>query len=298
MHPDFPEGSSPAFTVHAPAQQRVPFVFNSPHSGRAYPLAFRAASRLTAAQLRRSEDVAVDILFSAAVGLGAPLLTANFPRAWLDVNREPLELDPKLIADPLPAHANSRSARVGGGLGTVPRLVAERVEIYAGRMTLGEAMARINGVYRPYHEQLARLIARTVRTFGYSVLVDCHSMPSKGPGGDADGVMRDDIIIGDRYGTSCNSAITQELVERFSDAGYRVARNKPYAGGFITEHYGRPSRGFHAVQIEVNRGLYLNEVALEPNGNFETVRADIRRIMGHLVSIPDHGFAPHAMAAE
>lgn len=300
MHPDFPTGLIPPFYVLRPAQQRVPYVFNSPHSGRHYPANFRATSRLSAHDLRQSEDVAVDALFSGVVEIGAPLLVANFPRAWLDVNREPLELDPKLIEDPLPAHANSHSMRVSGGLGTVPRLVAERTAIYDGKISLNEVMSRIDGVYRPYHDCLADMMASTISRFGLGVLVDCHSMPSKGPQSDDDEAVRPDIIIGDRYGTSCNGTITQELLSRFAQKGYRVARNKPYAGGFITTHYGRPSKGLHAVQIEINRALYLDETTLEPNAHFDALAKDITQIMSHLVSLPETGLAPQisAQAAE
>ncbi len=302
MHPDFssvwPSGTLPPFSVLRPAQQRVPYVFNSPHSGSHYPATFRSASRLPAQNLRRSEDVAVDALFSTVVEIGAPMLIAHFPRAWLDVNREPLELDPKLIADPLPAHANTRSPRVAGGLGTVPRLVAERTPIYDGKIPLAEVMGRIDEIYRPYHDRLAGLMAQTIARFGLGVLVDCHSMPSKGPKGDDGNETRHDIVVGDRYGTSCNAAITREILTRFAEKGYSVARNKPYAGGFITAHYGRPAKGLHAVQIEINRALYLDEETLEPNGHFHMLAADIADVMNHLVSLPETDLQPYAMLTD
>jgi len=288
-------GTEP-FTVRAPADQRVPFVFNSPHSGRHYPASLCAASRLTDLQLRRSEDVLVDHLFESVVGIGAPLLTANFPRAWLDVNREPYELDPKLFREKLPPHANCRSMRVAGGLGTIPRLVSENTPIYAKPPTLSEGLDRIDSVYRPYHDKLRRLMATTVVQFGYAVLVDCHSMPSSGA--KAETKHRPDIIIGDRYGTSCNADISRTLIEQFATLGYNVTRNKPYAGGFITEHYGKPLKGLHAVQIEINRALYMNEATLQPHAGFSRMADDIRAVILHLVSMPDGELTQSRIAAE
>lgn len=274
----------------------MPFVFNSPHSGRLYPGSFLAASKLSSLDIRRSEDVFVDQLFSGVVALGAPLLAAQFPRAWLDVNREPYELDPKLFTENLPAHANIRSMRVAGGLGTVPRLVAENVEIYRQRPSLDEAMGRIENIYRPYHETLRGLMARASVTFGHAILVDCHSMPSSGARNE--GQSRPDIIIGDRYGTSCNGDISRGLMRRFAELGYSVTRNKPYAGGFITEHYGRPLKGLHAVQIEINRGLYVNEKTLEPTVGFQALAEDIKAVMAYVMSLPDAGFYGESIAAE
>ena len=282
--------SHPAFTVCAPAQQRVPFIFNTPHSGRVYPSSFFAASGLTPQALRRSEDVMVDELFASVVEIGAPLLAAQFPRAWLDVNREPLELDPQLFRQRLPAHANSRSMRVVGGLGTIPRLVSENMLIYETPPTLEEGLTRIDRIYRPYHAALRNMFEDTLEQFGHAVLVDCHSMPSRG--GRKEKAPRPDVVIGDRYGTSCAGEITSELAQRFGDLGYSVARNKPYAGGFITENYGRPLRGYHAVQIELNRGVYMNETTLEMLPRFDQLRDDIRKVVGHLVSVPDGSFGP------
>ncbi|MDD9910409.1 MAG: N-formylglutamate amidohydrolase [Ahrensia sp.] len=290
------ETDNPPFRVLRPAQQRVPFIFNAPHSGRVYPLELRNASALTLHQLRRSEDVLVDRLFDSAVALGAPMLVAQFPRAWLDVNREPYELDPKLFAEKLPPHANARSMRVSGGLGTIPRLVAENTAIYREKPKLAEALHRIESVYRPYHDALRRLMALSVVEFGYGVLVDCHSMPSQGARNERS--KRPDIIVGDRYGTSCHGDISRELISRFGKLGYSVVRNKPYAGGFITEHYGRPAKGLHAIQIEINRALYMNEATLEPTVGFEALRNDIASILADLVSLPDAQFDSAPIAAE
>ena len=279
------------FAVSRPAEQRIPFVVNSPHSGRSYPEAFLRRSRLDARAVRRSEDAWVDLLLSEAVPLGAPVLQANFPRAWLDVNREPFELDPAMFDGPLPAHANSRSIRVAGGLGTIPRVVAEGQPIYAGRLSVREGLRRIEEVYRPYHETLRRLMARTCLRFGYAVLLDCHSMPSavgRGAGGGA----RPDVVVGDRYGTSCAPALSRALMDAFAARGYRTTRNKPYAGGFITEHYGRPLKGLHAVQIEINRALYMDETTLEPGAGFEALREDLGAVLAEVSARPDRELYP------
>ncbi|MEL6737118.1 MAG: N-formylglutamate amidohydrolase, partial [Pseudomonadota bacterium] len=194
------------------------------------------------------------------------------------------------------AHANCRSMRVAGGLGTVPRLVAENMAIYKRPPTLTEALARIDSVYRPYHDTLRKLMANTVVQFGYAVLVDCHSMPSSG--GKSEAGKRPDIIIGDRYGTSCNADISTTLTEHFAALGYNVTRNKPYAGGFITEHYGKPLKGLHAVQVEINRALYINEKTLQPHAGFTRLADDIRKVIQNLVSMPDGQLTQSRIAAE
>jgi N-formylglutamate amidohydrolase len=285
-----------AFEVLHPAEQHVPFVFNSPHSGRHYPEAFLNASRLDRLAIRRSEDAFVDELFSGVTRLGAPLLRACFPRAYLDVNREPYELDPKMYEDRLPAYANSRSIRVAGGLGTIARVVGEAQEIYRGRMSVREALDRIETIYKPYHLTLRRLLARTHVNFGYAVLVDCHSMPSTIRS--SDNGPRPDFILGDRYGTSCALALVDRATGILRDMGYTVARNKPYAGGFITEHYGRPAKGLHALQVEINRSLYMDEARTDRNSGFEAFAADLVRFNEALVALPDAGLIPDALAAE
>jgi N-formylglutamate amidohydrolase len=284
------------FEVRTSAEQRVPFVFNSPHSGRCYPDRFLAMSRLDAMAIRRSEDCYVDELFGAAVALGAPMLAAHFPRAYLDVNREPWELDPRMFAEPVPPFANVRSARVAGGLGTVPKLVGEGLDIYPGRLPLAEAVGRIECVYKPYHETLKRLVTRTHARFGYAVLVDCHSMPASVRLGD-NGV-RPDFIVGDRFGTSAASALSERAIGLLAAMGYTVAHNKPYAGGFITEHYGRPARKLHALQIEINRGLYMDERTFRKSAGFYALADDLARFSADLMAIPDYYFLDLPLAAE
>ncbi len=286
----------PAFQVRTAGEQRIPFVFNSPHSGRHYPPRFLAMSRLDAATIRRSEDCYVDELFSVAASLGAPLLSANFPRAYLDVNREPWELDPRMFREPVPSFTNIRSPRVAGGLGTIPKLVGEGLDIYGERLPLGEALSRIEHIYRPYHACLAELLQRTRDTFGYAILIDCHSMPANIRVGD--GSLRPDFIIGDRFGSSAAPGLTEHAISLLAARGYAVAHNKPYAGGFITEHYGRPVEQVHALQIEINRGLYMNERTLQRIEGFSALADDLAEFVRTLTMIPDQYFLTVPMAAE
>lgn len=288
--------AQPPFEIFSPERQVVPLVFNSPHSGSAYPASFLAASRLDAWTIRHSEDSYVDDLFASAIAHGAPLLRANFPRAWLDVNREPYELDPKMFAGSLPAFANIRSVRVAGGLGTIARIVSEREEIYDRPLDVGEALARIEGFYKPYHQALLDLIQTTQSTFGMAVLVDCHSMPSAARGGT--GRLRPDIVIGDRYGTSCAVELTDMAAQILTRLGYSVSRNKPYAGGHITEHYGRPNQGVHALQIEIKRCLYMDERTLQPTAGFTPLCKDLSIFVRKLADAVGSGLLSLRDAAE
>ena len=265
------------FRLLQPALQVVPVVVDVPHAGRLYPAGFAEASRLPLKSLRRSEDAFVDALFAQSVELGAPMLAAEFPRAFLDVNREPYELDPRMFEGRLPPFANTRSMRVAGGLGTIPRIVGDAHEIYFGRIPVEEGLARIDTLYRPYHAALRGLVTRTRDVFGTCVLVDAHSMPSAGL--DREGGARPDIILGDRFGTSASGFVTDIAEEAFRRVGLTVTRNRPYAGGFITEHYGTPASGVHALQIEINRALYMDEPELRPHAGFEPLRQAIARVM-------------------
>lgn len=265
------------FSLYQPALQVVPVVVDVPHAGRRYPRAFVEGSRLPLRALRRSEDAYVDRLFSHSLALGAPLMVAEFPRAFLDVNREPYELDPRMFDGRLPPFANTRSMRVAGGLGTIPRVVGDVQEIYFGRIPVEEAFARIDTLYRPYHTGLRGLVQRTQATFGHCILVDAHSMPSAGL--DRDGMAKPDIVLGDRFGTSAAAHVVDVAEEVFLKLGLRVTRNRPYAGGFITEHYGAPAAGVHALQIEVNRALYMNEATLMPHAGFAALEQALASAM-------------------
>ncbi|MEW5729859.1 MAG: N-formylglutamate amidohydrolase [Pseudomonadota bacterium] len=276
---------SQILTLAAPAEQTVPLVFASPHSGRDYPADFVASSRLDPATLRRSEDSFVDELYACAVGHGAPLLSALFPRAFCDPNREPYELDPGMFSGALPSHANTRSPRVAAGLGTIARVVASGAEIYAGKLPVAEAERRISAYYRPYHARLRQLVDATRARFGWSLLVDCHSMPSVGGPMDRDmGLSRVDVVLGDCFGAACSSMFTQVVEDAFRGLGYRVVRNTPYAGGFTTRHYGQPRGGSHAIQIELNRGLYMDEERHAKTAGFDRLAADIDRVVASLAA--------------
>lgn len=296
MNAEVVEELAPAFDIEEPLSAESPVVCNSPHSGKCYPAAFLRQSRLELETLRRSEDTFVDELFSDAPALGVPLMRAHFPRAYLDVNREPYELDPRMFEGRLPAFANTRSLRVAGGLGTVARVVGDAREIYPKRIPVAEALVRIEQFYKPYHRALRKLVNRAQRGYGFALLLDCHSMPSNA--GHRDERPRADIVLGDRYGTSCSAAIT-EMVERTLRAqGYTVLRNKPYAGGFITEHYGDPATGMHALQIEVNRGLYMDEARYEKSAGFGTLRDNLSRMLAAVAAFTEAGLEPLPYAAE
>ncbi len=267
-HPDDAQCNN-ACAIFAPAAQAIPLVAASPHSGRDYPDDFLAAARLDPLSLRRSEDGFVDQLFAAAPGRGAPLLCALFPRAFVDVNREPYELDPAMFDDALPSYVNTRSPRVVAGLGTIPRVVADGQEIYPGKLRFQEAQRRIQTLYRPYHTALQQLVRATLARFGHCVLIDCHSMPSIGAANGRDkGRRRVDFVLGDAHGTACAPALIELADAVLSRHGYLVRRNNPYAGGFTTQHYGRPRRRVHALQIEINRALYMDEERIGPNRHF------------------------------
>jgi N-formylglutamate amidohydrolase len=286
----------PPFEILEPGELRGAIAFNSPHSGNVYPRAFLASARLDLVTLRRSEDCFVDELLAGVVTRGHPLMRAHFPRCFVDVNREPYELDPRMFDGRLPSFANTRSMRVAGGLGTVARVVGDAQEIYDQRIPVDDALRRIEAFYKPYHRALRRLVTRIHRDYGAAVLVDCHSMPSAA--GPKDERPRADIVIGDRYGTSCVAAVTENIEAFLRDRGYSVSRNKPYAGGFITEHYGNPAAGLHSVQLEINRGLYIDERRFERSAAFATVAADLETLADRLNDIALQELRPYRFAAE
>jgi N-formylglutamate amidohydrolase len=270
----------PPFEILLPTGARRPLVVASPHSGDHYPSEFLAASRLDPVTLRKSEDCFVDEICGLAPSLGAPLLRALFPRAFVDCNREPWELDPLMFEDPLPEFVNRTSPRVAVGLGTIARLVADGQSIYRGKLRFAEVESRIARLYQPYHAALGALIDETTAAFGGCILIDAHSMPSTGSGpGPARARRRVDMVLGDRMGSACHPLVieTAELVLR--GRGYQVIRNTPYAGGFTTRHYGRPADGRHALQIELNRALYMDEARLERKPFLDTLKADIGHVL-------------------
>ena len=278
--------SEPMLEILAADRQTSPLVLASPHSGTHYPADLLAASRLDPLSLRRSEDSYVDEIFGAAPGFGAPLLKACFARAYLDPNREPFELDPAMFEDALPDFVNRHSPRVRVGLGTIARVVASGEEIYARKLRFAEAAQRIERLYRPYHRALAQLVEAARNRFGFYVLLDCHSMPSTTlPPRAGLGRGRVDIVLGDCHGTSCDPLVADTAQRVLADKGYAVVRNAPYAGGFTTTHYGKPGEGGHCLQIEIGRGLYMDERNYERKAFFAQLARDMRDLTGALAGL-------------
>jgi N-formylglutamate deformylase len=273
-------GVEPPFTLVQPDDQTAPLVFASAHSGRNYAAAFVAAARLDPVGLRRSEDSFVDELFGAAPAHGAPLLCANFPRAFCDANREAWELDPAMFEEALPDWVNTTSARVGAGLGTIARVVASGESIYREKLRFAEAEQRVLTCWQPFHRTLESLLAATRARFGGCLLIDCHSMPaSVQPGRPSI-----DVVLGDAHGTTCGPRTIRLVEQVLEGLGYRVRRNDPYAGGFITRHYGRPRERVEAVQIELNRALYMDETLIEKLPGFAKVQSDMATLIATLAS--------------
>ncbi|MBV9560077.1 MAG: N-formylglutamate amidohydrolase [Bradyrhizobium sp.] len=287
---------APPFEIVEPAEWRAPIIFNSPHSGSAYPGEFLGASRIDLPTLRRSEDSFMDELIRSLSDAGFAVIRVHFPRSYVDVNREPYELDPRMFTGRLPSFANTRSMRVAGGLGTIPRVVGDGQEIYRERLSVEEALGRIELLYKPYHRALRRLINKVHQAFGVVLLVDCHSMPSIGVARDEP--RRPDVVIGDRYGTSCAPLLPDAVEATMAGLGYSVGRNKPYAGGFITEHYGNPASGLHAVQLELNRAIYMDERRREKGPRFPQVAADFASLAEALATLPFGDLRPFEAAAE
>jgi N-formylglutamate deformylase len=265
------------FKIHRPQKQRVPFVFASPHSGRLYPAGFIAQSRLSALSLRRSEDAYADALFGGVVDLGAPMITARFPRAFVDVNRAPHELDAAMFDGALRLRVDTPNARVNAGLGVIPRIVRDGAEIYRGKLDPREAEDRIFRLQAPYHAALARLVEETLACFGVAVVIDCHTMPSA--------AAIPDVVLGDRFGVAAAPVLTQLAERGFEDAGFSVARNAPYAGGYTTHLYGRRDSHVHALQIEINRMLYLDEERIELATKFACVKSRLDQALSALTEI-------------
>ncbi|HTO41370.1 MAG TPA: N-formylglutamate amidohydrolase [Rhizomicrobium sp.] len=263
------------FTIARPPEQTQPFIFASPHSGRHYPVSFVARSRLGPLALRRSEDAFVDEIFGSAVGLGAPLIAACFPRAFLDANRAASEIDSAMFDGALTCATDSQSPRVVAGLGVIPRIVRDGAEIYREKLSPDEVQERLTHLYHPYHDALAQLIAETREKFGFAILIDCHSMPSA--------AAFPNIVIGDRYGASASPHLTRLAEHAFETRGFSVARNTPYAGGHTTHLHGRRGGPVQALQIEISRALYLDEERVLPNAHFGALRARVGKALRSLL---------------
>jgi N-formylglutamate deformylase len=265
------------FRILRPTLQSVPFVFASPHSGSLYPTSFIARSKLSPVSLRRSEDAYVDELFCSAVALGAPMIAARFPRAFLDVNRAPDEIDASMFDGDLGVEVDVPSSRVAAGLGVIPRIVRDGAEIYRGKLAAAEAQERLTRLYHPYHRALGGLVEETRAQFGIAIVIDCHSMPSA--------AAAPDIVLGDRYGASSTPALTRHADACFQLQGFRVVRNTPYAGGYTTLLHGRRERDVHALQIEINRTLYLDEDRILRGPNFDVVHARLTAALTEFLAI-------------
>jgi N-formylglutamate amidohydrolase len=267
------------FRILGPVDPVAPVVLASPHSGREYPPAFLAQSRLSLGQLRRAEDAYVDELLATAVGLGVPLVAARFGRAYLDLNRDADEIDPAMIADPLPPSAGQASDRVAAGLGVVPRIAAHGLDIYASRLRLADVQSRVGALHRPYHMAIDELLVRARSRHGYAVLLDCHSMPTP-PGSNAP-----QFVLGDLHGQAASARLVDTVEGAIQAASFRVARNAPYAGGYTTLHHADPAGGIHVVQIEIDRALYMDPARLAPHGGFATVVATMRQVVDTLLTL-------------
>lgn len=265
--------NEPPFVLIEPLRRTAPLIFASPHSGRRYPPELLADARVSLISLRRSEDAYVDELFAGAAAHGAAVLSASIARAYVDLNRDPAELDPDMFDERPPHSPQTNSARVQAGLGAIPRVSGDGQSIYRRKLSLDEAERRLNTVHRPYHALLQNLVAETKEQFGCAVLVDCHSMPNNARGAHAP-----DVVLGDRFGASCHPSVTALAEATLRRLGYRVARNTPFAGGHTTQSYGRPAAHVHALQIEINRGLYVDERTLERTNGYVRVRADMTRL--------------------
>ncbi|HVY84928.1 MAG TPA: N-formylglutamate amidohydrolase [Caulobacterales bacterium] len=265
--------ASPPFVLIEPLHRTAPLIFASPHSGRRYPADFMALARIGLLSLRRSEDAFVDELFAGAATHGAAVLSATIARAYVDLNRDPAELDPEMFEERLPHAVQSSTPRVQAGLGAIPRVSGDGQAIYRRKLAIAEAERRIASVHAPYHAMLSNLVDETKTQFGCAVLIDCHSMPSS-----ARGAHSPDVVLGDRFGASCHPSVTALAEATLRRLGYRVARNAPFAGGHTTQLYGRPSQRVHALQIELNRALYVDERSLDRTSGFARVRADMTRL--------------------
>ena len=278
--------SDAVYSLTMPEARTSCAVFNSPHSGSSYPPEFLRRTRLDRLQMRSSEDAFVDELFGGAPRQGAPLLAARTPRAWVDFNRACDDLDPALIAG---ASRRFVNPRIAAGLGVIPRVVAEGRPIMDGKMTLSEARTRLDTCWRPYHRALQDLLRAQRTRFGVAILFDCHSMPhdalSTAP---VVWGRRPDIVLGDRFGAACGRWLMDAAADMFASSGFAVARNAPFAGGYITQAYGRPRQGYHALQIEIDRSLYMDELAIEKRADFDEVRARLARVVSDLATVgPD-----------
>jgi N-formylglutamate amidohydrolase len=269
-----PAPAPPPFVVRGASAQPAVMVFASPHSGGWVPSDMGAIPGLSWQTLRSAEDVGVDRLVGHGPRLGIPLLAAQISRAYVDLNRSPDELDPVLID----GVAGAMSAKVAAGYGVLPRRAGDGEALYDRRLSFEEANGRVHRVHAPYHRALGDLMGRAREAHGTALLLDWHSMPSRAAGA-RPGVRTVDIVLGDRHGAAARGGVTRRIRALFEAEGLRVALNAPYAGGYATQTWGRPDEGFQAVQVEINRALYLEEETLEPSSDHDRFAARIERVI-------------------
>ena len=286
--------STQPYAIFSPENRCTSVVFASPHSGRNYASEFVERSILDAHTIRSSEDAFVDQLFAAAPSHGAPLVAACAPRAFLDLNRAHGELDPALIEG---VRKIGHNPRVASGLGVIPRVVANGRAIYSGKMTQAEAEQRIAKYWHPYHAALQTLLDEARAQYGEAILIDCHSMPHEAVVGLTNGrIRRPEIVLGDRFGAAADVEIVDQIEAIFVEADFVVWRNAPFAGAYVTQHYGRPNRNQHAIQIEIDRSLYMDEAQIVASADFESFRTRLNAVIGKIAAI---GVAGHqSLAAE
>jgi N-formylglutamate amidohydrolase len=256
----------PPFRRLGAARPATPVVLSVPHAGRDYSDALLSAARLPRPKLETLEDRLVDRLVWRAVAAGATAFIADVPRAEIDLNRDEREVDPAMVVPRPRPSALADSPRTRGGLGLVPARIAGAGPIWRQRLAADELARRIEGVHRPYHAALDDALQAARERFGIAILLDCHSMPPRR--GEADEAP---VVLGDRYGASIAPDLAAAAEEAVRRLGYRVGRNSPYAGGHITACHGRPDQGVHALQIEIDRSLYLGRDLKQPGPGFDRV---------------------------
>ena len=265
---------APAWRKAQRAGASAPLLLTSPHSGTLYPDHMRENLQVTIEDLTRTEDAFVDELFESAPGAGASMISAVYARSFVDLNRDARELDPAMIDGRPPRPSSILTPRVEAGLGCLPRVGASGRQIYKTLLSPSEVESRLSFIHDSYHSEVRRELLELRETWGEAFLLDCHSMPSVQPGRRA----LPDIVLGDRFGSSCTSRMIGLAERTLRQMGYSVARNSPYAGGFTTRLYGRPRSGVHALQIEVNRKLYMNERMVAKSENFDIIQRDMAEL--------------------
>ena len=275
--------TKPAFRLTRPSRQETSVIFASPHSGRDYAAKFLEASQLSILQLRSSEDAYMDRLIARAPHCGAPMICALTPRAYIDLNRAPDELDPAVI-DGIERMAHN--PRISSGLGVVPRVVSGGRVIHPGKITMEEAQHRLAHHWRPYHDALNGIIEETQAVFGDAILIDCHSMPHEAiENHSRPGHPKPEVVLGDRFGAAAGREVVDQIEAAFVAADFHVVRNSPFAGAYIAQHYGRPLSRRHVVQVEIDRGLYHDEARIEPGPNFASFAVRFNRVVADIASI-------------